>query len=140
MSHTAGPWYWHVDSNGRISLRTPDRGQLIVMDFGRVGMQSAAPRFAYWDGMEDGKPRARLGGILMTATPDTIAQHPDARLIEAAPDLLALAEQYLSECGECAGTGIQVGVNPAGDYDKAFDADCVECKFIRDVIAKAKAA
>lgn len=47
-------------------------------------------------------------------------------LAATAPALLALAEQYASECGECAGTGITVE-----------DEDCVECKFIRDVIADA---
>lgn len=50
----------------------------------------------------------------------------NASLIATAPALLALAKQYASECGECAGVGIDIE-----------DHDCAECKFIRDVIAKA---
>lgn len=126
--HTGGPWYWHVDSNGRISLRTPDRGQLIVMDFARVGMQAAGPRFAYWDGMEDGKPRARLGGILMAATPNTIAGHPDAKLMEAAPDLLAalkLARECIAYCRR-AHKDVQTGDGVPAEY------------LIDEVIAKAE--
>lgn len=49
-----------------------------------------------------------------------------ARALNAYEPLLALARQYVSECGECAGVGITVE-----------DEDCQECKFIRDVIAKA---
>ncbi len=45
----------------------------------------------------------------------------------AAPDLLALAHQYASECGECAGTRVCPD-----------DAPCTECGFIWDVINKAE--
>jgi hypothetical protein len=83
--HTDGPWFWHTDSAGRVSIRTPDRGQLIVMDFARRGMQSAGPRFAV---MVDEQPRGRRGGILKTVDP---TEHPDGRLIEDAPALLARA-------------------------------------------------
>jgi len=64
----------------------------------------------------------------------------DARLMAAAPDLLALARQYASECGECDGSGLVTvhipgneGV-PAIDYD---DQPCPDCADIRAVIAKA---
>jgi hypothetical protein len=88
-AHTPGPWYWHTDSRGQVSLRTPDRGNLIVMDCARKGMQGAAPRFAIWPHMEEGVERGRLGGILV----DFDSDHPDAHLIVSAPDLyLALAE------------------------------------------------
>ncbi len=83
--HTPGPWYWHADHVGNVSLRTPDRGNLIVMDFARKGMQGAAPRLAYWKGLPGGLPRERMGGIL----DDFNADHPDAVLIASAPDLLA---------------------------------------------------
>ena len=46
-------------------------------------------------------------------------------LFAAAPQLLALAKQYVSECGECAGVGITVE-----------DEDCAECKPIRDLIKR----
>lgn len=76
-THTETPWYWHTDSLGNLSLRTPDRGNLIVMDFARKGMHAAAPRFAKWDGMENGAPRGRMGGVLCTCG----AEHPDAAFI-----------------------------------------------------------
>lgn len=81
--HTPGPWLW-ARQGDRVSIRTPDRGQLVVMDCARLGMQGAAPRFAVWDGMSSGAERGRLGGILEDFDPD----HPDARAIIAAPDLL----------------------------------------------------
>ncbi len=62
---------------------------------------------------------------LAVCEPYTLA---DARLIAAAPDLLSLAKQYASECMECAGVGITVE-----------NEGCDECRFIRDVIAKAQA-
>lgn len=48
-------------------------------------------------------------------------------LIAAAPELLAIALQYASECGECAGTGR----NDCGHEE------CQDCAFIRAAIAKA---
>ena len=48
-------------------------------------------------------------------------------LVAAAPDLLALAHQYASECGECVGTRVCPD-----------DAPCTECGFIWDVINKAE--
>lgn len=64
MSYTNGPWEWTEWGSGRLKLSTPDRGKLIVMDFVRQGMNGAVARFAHWDGIEDGAPRARIGGIL----------------------------------------------------------------------------
>jgi hypothetical protein len=81
--HTPGPWEWVEGTRGP-RLSTPDRGKLIVMDFVRCGMQGAQPRFARWDGIGEGSPRTRMGGILTKGT-----DHPDARLIAAAPALLA---------------------------------------------------
>lgn len=86
---TPGPWYWHVDElTGRVSLRTPDRGQLVVMDTGGRGrMRSIA--FAVWRGMTMGATRERQRGILEAFDEN----HPDARVIVAAPDLLAALEE-----------------------------------------------
>jgi hypothetical protein len=83
--HTKGPWNWYVDGSGRQRLETIGRGRLIVMDFARKGMDGAKPLFAVWEGMRDGAPRERMGGILKDFTED----HPDARLIEASPALLS---------------------------------------------------
>jgi hypothetical protein len=51
----------------------------------------------------------------------------DARLIAAAPDLLVLAHQYASECGECAGTRVCPDDEP-----------CTECADIWRVIDMAE--
>lgn len=83
--HTAGPWMWRVNGSGHVYLRTIDRGGLYIMDFVRRGMQGAQPRFAVWKGDD----RERLGGIMMAASEFDFRNHPDARLIAAAPDLLA---------------------------------------------------
>ena len=60
--------------------------------------------------------------------------HPDLQcsagnmaLIASAPDLLALAHQYASECGECAGTRVCPD-----------DSACIECADIWRVIDKAE--
>jgi len=92
--HTAGPWYWHTDHAGNVSLRTPDRGNLIVMDFTRRGMQGAAPRLAYWTGLPGGLPRERCGGVM----DEFSAEHPDAALIASAPELLAALEAVIRYC------------------------------------------
>jgi hypothetical protein len=68
----------------------------------------------------------------------------NARLIAAAPDLLALAKQYASECAECHGSGVvsrQIGGDGYGGRCAAIadvEDDCSECADIRKVIAKAE--
>jgi hypothetical protein len=57
----------------------------------------------------------------------------DARLIAAAPDLLALARQYAMECSECDGTGREELPEQPG-----IVTDCPACADIRAVIAKAE--
>ena len=48
-------------------------------------------------------------------------------LLAASPKLLAIAQRYVSECGECAG----VGIDPE-------DHDCEYCQEVRQVIKEAK--
>jgi hypothetical protein len=61
----------------------------------------------------------------------------NARLIAAAPDLLALAKQYASECGECDGKGT---VTERDEGGWLLDTKpCPDCSDIRAVIAKAEA-
>ena len=65
----------------------------------------------------------------------------DARLIAAAPDLLALAKQYASECSGCNGTGFMSRHIEGRDTQAAQDADdqpCDDCADIRAVIEKAE--
>lgn len=96
MQHTPGPWQWFERTPGRPYIATPDRGQLYVLGFERKGMQGACPVFAHWPGIEGGAPRERKGGIM---EPGLLmrdgSMHPDARLIAAAPDLLAALEELM---------------------------------------------
>jgi hypothetical protein len=74
--------------------------------------------YAYREGYDNtGYPR--------TSSPEE--NMANARLMAASPDLLALAYQYASECGECWGEGVVNG------------AACGQCLDIRAVIAKATA-
>jgi len=103
MNHTPGPWKWRQSGKDTF-LSTPDRGQLTVMDFVRCGMNSGQPRFAVWDGEE----RERLGGLMKKAEDFTnLYDHPDARLIAAAPALLE-AVKHLKVCGVCAQDSLEV--------------------------------
>lgn len=80
--------------------------------------------------------------VIVEVHHDESPAHPiqaaNARLISAAPALLDLAKQYLSECGECSGTGVQIGINPGGDFDSNYDRPCEECADIRAVIKLAQ--
>ena len=61
----------------------------------------------------------------------------DARLIAAAPDLLALAKRYASECSGCDGEGRRIVT--FNDREAEYDP-CEDCADIRAVIAKAEEA
>lgn len=53
-------------------------------------------------------------------------QDYDAALIATSPALLKLAQQYATECGECAGVGVTLD-----------NRDCEDCRDIREIIAQA---
>ena len=69
-------------------------------------------------------------------------QHANARLIASAPDLLALAMQYASECAGCDGRGFTLGddgISGHGPDDvEPTRHACEDCADIREVIAKAE--
>lgn len=73
------------------------------------------------------------------------SQDANNRLIAAAPELLALARKYASECAACNGTGTRhgtIGGDGYGDRCAAIadvEYDCEDCADIRAVIAKAVA-
>jgi hypothetical protein len=101
VKHTPGPWRWEFNASSKIIQLCGGRPcfDKTVMDFVRWGMGGAAPRFMGDDG----------GFLILHKLPDRkdwIAPfpgrehhanwcadviHPDARLIAAAPDGLALA-------------------------------------------------
>jgi len=63
--------------------------------------------------------------------PDIVVSDADMVLIAAAPDLLALAKQYASECSGCDGKGEWLGPD-------LHREPCQDCADIRAVIAKAE--
>lgn len=130
--NTPGPWDWYGNRNG-VYLATPNRGHLIVMDFVRNGLQSAVPRFAIWKGEE----RERMGGLMKRADEIDLSQHPDARLIKAAPDLLAACEALIRATREPEMQSIGFDEEPS--YATAEDHELARAIFeARAAIAKAK--
>jgi len=87
------------------------------------------------------------GSMKLALFPDgcpTENPESDCRLIAAAPDLLALAKQYVAECADCGGTGRIVtrsggsGWGDGGPDIREEVEPCGECEDIRKVIAKAE--
>lgn len=129
MNHTPGPWQWTC-SGGVFYLRTVGRGLLTVMDFVRMGMRNAQPRFSKWEG-ED---RGRQGGVMEKAENlGELHDHPDARLIAYAPDLLEALKKHV-----CVKAIQGDGMNKA-DYFPVEEDDCELCAVVRNVEQKAKA-
>lgn len=62
------------------------------------------------------------------AEPWESQQRAHARLLLAAPDMLAKLEEIAGECAHCSGSGIAEDLH----------VDCTECRDIRAVIAQAK--
>lgn len=88
MNHTSGPWKWFVNTKSNtVYLATPNRGRLSVMDFVRWGMQNAQPRFREDDLLCYMRSAKELVEPDHNGAASEI-DHPDAKLIAAAPDLL----------------------------------------------------
>lgn len=121
--HTPGPWRWRVDRTGKrvklVSLAPrPWQGESVI-EFTRWGMGGAT--IMLMDRVADGpdllkKLHVRDGWIVPIPGREHHAKwcaqvtHPDARLIEAAPDLLTalqgLLEDRNGETVEAAGRAV----------------------------------
>jgi hypothetical protein len=108
-SHTRGPWGWFGTDHG-VYLATKHSGRRFVMGFRRLGMNGAQPTFQVErKGMipaselvqfEVGNKAVRgFAEAKKDATVyryDVVAiDHPDARLIAAAPDMLEALKELL---------------------------------------------
>jgi len=110
--HTPGPWRWEFNATHKSVQLCGGKPQYdkTVMDFSRWGMSGASPRFMGDDGglcilhkIQDRKDWIKpIQGREHHATWCATVEHPDARLIAAAPELLAalqVAELMLRERG-----------------------------------------
>ena len=113
-AHTPGPWRWEVNrACKRVQLcgGPPKRGfgryDLTVMDFRRWGMNSAAPVFWYWDYDKWVGAPQRADDLAVAAEGRehhadwfALIDHPDARLIAAATELLEALERLADHVAE----------------------------------------
>lgn len=131
-THTPGPWGWFGNAGSNsVYLATVHGGRRFVMDFTRWGMRGAQPRFQPGHGiMVDAKDllqfevgdRSVVG--VDAARKDTSVYRldvrgidcADARLIAAAPDLLAMlkvAQLWLDVDGRFDMQGINAAIAKA---------------------------
>lgn len=95
IGHTPGPWRWELSEKSREARLCGAAGyDLTVVDFVRWGMGGAAPRFRTADGMAlNIMHRADEFAVVVPGREHHAewfkgVEHPDARLIAAAPELL----------------------------------------------------
>lgn len=96
MNYTKGPWRWFANrKSGQVHLATEGRGRVFVMSFFRKGLNGAQPAFQQHKegclgecrGCGELVPVFNAGYREDHNGEIEIADHPDARLIAAAPML-----------------------------------------------------
>jgi hypothetical protein len=81
------------------------------------------------------------GKPLMFQRPDCwyVDPNPDwqanLKLVDAAPDLLALARQYAEECGDCAGTRVCPDDEPC-TASEDYTQPCPDCADLRAILER----
>ena len=129
VAHTPGPWWTDARYDGA------EMGCAIIAANTDCGPLPGNPT------------RGQVAFATAILNMDARRCEANARLIAAAPDLLALAKRYASDCSECGGTGsVQVC---CGSPDQSGSDDdvccgvpdtepCGACADIRAVIEKAE--
>ena len=110
--HTKGPWHWRKFGN-HWALTTTHSGSLIVLDCVRKGMQGA-------------DFRVRVEPCRMVPFTE---DHPDARLIAAAPELLSALKSAVNDYEFLISDHPEL--DPDGEFPKRLEG-------IRAVLAKAE--
>ena len=111
--HTPGPWVWRGNAYAQdVYLSTLHGGRKVVMGFSRWGTAGAQPTFRGPNSLRYAKDllKFEVGDPSVTGVAEArennsvyrlhIADidHPDARLIQAAPEMLDALEGYISDC------------------------------------------
>jgi hypothetical protein len=114
--HTPGPWRWEINEKSKSVQLCGGRPQfdLTVTDFVRWGMGGATPRFR--DSSDMGlldkciKWAKAIRGREHHAHWLKSLDHPDARLIAAAPDLLAVLQELEESSSYWSDYDVPVGI------------------------------
>lgn len=121
--HTPGPWAWFGGETG-FYLATERSGRRYVMGFRRRGMNGAQPTFQSNSIMVPAEDLATfqvgdrsVRGFKQARSDSSVYRydvsgidHPDARLIAAAPDLLGVAREAVAFA--CAANRTLAGCDP----------------------------
>jgi hypothetical protein len=136
---TKGPWSWCVSKVAKRVDLEGDRGDKAVMSFTRYGMSGAAPVFYFWEGNTTAPPKRAdelacpVAGREHHASWFCNIDHPDARLIAAAPtlaaDLIAANAEIerlrdaLDQVAHCSAYTRHGGASEGdlGSYEKGLD-------------------